>query len=362
MDATVGALVTQLNGELIGDPDHCVSELMPLAKAGSAALSFVADDTPIRQLEQSAAGTVLISMSRLADLTDNHKADSNFILVEDAMASFLTLVQADQPPRVRPEFGVSPQATVAETATIGDRTNIHPGAVIGEAVVIGENCDIHSGVVIGDHCQIGADCTIYPNTVLYAHCVLQDRVIIHANAVIGADGFGYRFIAGAFNKIEHFGSVLLENDVEIGAGSTVDRGMIGPTILREGTKIDNLVMIAHNCEIGRHNAFASQVGVAGSSSTGDYVRCGGQAGLADHVHVGEGSSVGAMAGVTRDLPAGDAYLGAPARRAELTHKILMAQTKLPEMRVKLRELTKQVAKLESQIEQLNNKEELNDAA
>jgi UDP-3-O-[3-hydroxymyristoyl] glucosamine N-acyltransferase len=362
MDATVGALAAQLNGEVIGDADLVVIELMPLGKAGPSALSFLADDTPIRLLDRSSAGAVLISESRLADISDDQKTSSTFILVEDAMASFLSLVEAEQPRRARLSVGISPKAIVPTTTSIGENSNIHAGVVLGENVVIGVDCDIHPGAVIGDGCQIGDQCSIYPNTVLYADCVLQDRVIIHANAVIGADGFGYRFNDGAFQKIEHFGYVLLENDVEIGAGATVDRGMIGPTILREGTKIDNLVMIAHNCEIGKHNAFASQVGVAGSASTGDYVRCGGQAGIADHIHVGEGSSVGAMSGVTRDLAAGQTYLGAPARPAEITHKILMAQTKLPEMRVKLRDLTKQVAQLEAKIKRLQSPEEFNDAA
>lgn len=359
MDASVGALALRLNGEVIGNADTHVSELAPLAKAGPAALSFWGDDTSIRQLDTSKAGIVLVSNKRLDELTNEHKSKAAFILVDDSLASFLTLIEAAQPTRPRPNLGVSAQAFVAETACIGESTNVRSTAVIGEDVTIGANCDIHPGVVIGDGCQIGDDCIIYPNTVLYANCVLHDRVIVHANSVIGSDGFGYRFTDGRFQKIPHFGSVILECDVEIGAGAAIDRGMIGPTILHEGTKIDNLVQIAHNCEVGRHNAFASQVGMAGSSTTGDYVRCGGQVGIADHVQIGEGASLGAMSGAHRDLAAGEAYLGAPARPAELTHKILMAQAKLPEMRIKLRELTKQLSKLTEQVE---NSGALTDAA
>lgn len=362
MDATVGALAARLCGEVIGYADHRVTGLSPLKKADATSISFLAHDAPLRLLDESNAGVILISRSRFDELNESNLARAIFILVDDAQAAFLKLFTQEKPPRPRSDIGISPRAIIAPTAKIGDGSNIHPAAVIGEGVVIGSHCDIHPGVVIGEDCRIGDNCVIYPNTVLYADCVLKDRVIIHANAVIGADGFGYRFDSGAFQKIPHYGSVLLEDDVEIGAGSTIDRGMIGPTIIHEGTKIDNLVMIAHNCEIGRHNAFASQVGIAGSSSTGDYVRCGGKVGIADHIHIGTGASLGASTGVHRDLPGGETYLGAPARPAEITHKILMAQTKLPEMRVKLRDLTKQVIKLEGLVDQLQNLEKLNDAA
>jgi UDP-3-O-[3-hydroxymyristoyl] glucosamine N-acyltransferase len=176
-------------------------------------------------------------------------------------------------------------------------------------------------------------------------------VIIHAAAVIGSDGFGYRFAQGRFQKIPHTGTVVIEDDVEIGAGTTIDRGMIGATVIGAGTKLDNQVMIAHNCRIGKHNAFASQVGLAGSTTSGDYVRCGGQAGIADHSHLGTGCSIGAKAGLFGTVPDGAEYHGYPAGPAKEQYRIVMTLQKLPEMRKQLRTLEDEVRQLRAQLAQ-----------
>src|SRR5690606_1194206 len=169
---------------------------------------------------------------------------------------------------------------------------------------------------------------------------------------IGSDGFGYRFQEGRFHKIPHTGTVIIEDDVEIGAGTTIDRGMIGATVIGAGTKLDNQVMIAHNCRIGRHNAFASQVGIAGSTTSGDYVRCGGQAGIADHSHLGTGSSVGGKAGVFGTVPDGAEYHGYPAGPSKEQYRIVMTMQKLPEMRKQLRTLEDELQKLRTQLAQI----------
>jgi len=203
---------------------------------------------------------------------------------------------------------------------------------------------------------LGDDCLIYPNVVLYAGVQIRSRVIIHANAVIGADGFGYRFREGRYQKIPHLGWVSIEDDVEIGAATTIDRGMIGATVIGEGTKLDNLVMIGHNCELGKHNAFASQVGLAGSVTTGDYVRCAGQVGIADHVHLGTAAVFGAKAGIHKDMEAGKTYLGAPATEEQDQMRILMSLRKVPELRAHFRQLEKQVADLQQQLIRLQHPE------
>jgi UDP-3-O-[3-hydroxymyristoyl] glucosamine N-acyltransferase len=193
---------------------------------------------------------------------------------------------------------------------------------------------------------------LFPGVVLYADVTLGDRVVIHASSVIGADGFGYRFRNGRHEKLTHFGTVRVGNDVEIGACTTVDRAMIGETVIGEGSKLDNLVIIAHNCELGRHNIIVSQVGFAGSVTTGDYVVCAGQAGVADHVRLGQGSTIGAKTGVTSDVPAGETYLGIPGRPANEVKAAVIATRRVPALRKSVKQLEAQVALLTSQLESL----------
>lgn len=356
MDATVGALAAQLDGEVLGDAELKIRAVDSLENSNSQTLSFVGGDTKLKTLTGCGAGAILISSGRIEELTTELRERFTFLVVEDALDAFLTILQQERPPRASRHTGISPQALVAESATIGGGTSIHPGATIGEDVSIGSGCTIHSGVVIGDGCSIGNDTTIYPRVVLYADIELGDRVILHAGCVIGADGFGFRFREGRFEKIPQLGTVRIEDDVEIGANATIDRGMIGPTVIGEGTKLDNLIMVAHNCRLGKHNVFASQVGMAGSSSTGDYVRIGGQSGLADHIHIGSGVSLAASSAVHKDIPDGETWAGYPARPVEESFRILMAQGKLPEMRIRLRDLEKQVKRLTAELERTPDSE------
>jgi UDP-3-O-[3-hydroxymyristoyl] glucosamine N-acyltransferase len=275
------------------------------------------------------------------------------VVVEDAATAFIEVLTILRPQRPRPVIGVSAQAFVSPSAQVGEETNIHAGASIGDDVIIGERCDILPGVCIGPGCRIGDDVTLYPNVVLYGDVVVGNHVQIHACSVIGADGFGYKLIDGRHVKTPHFGSVRIDDHVEIGASTTIDRAMIGQTIIGEGTKIDNQVMIAHNCELGRHNLLVSQVGFAGSATTDDYVICGGQSGVADHVHVGEGSILAGRAAAIKDVPADATYMGVPARSAAEAIKIAMAPKKIPELRKGLRKLEAQVDQLSSRLDALS---------
>jgi UDP-3-O-[3-hydroxymyristoyl] glucosamine N-acyltransferase len=204
--------------------------------------------------------------------------------------------------------------------------------------VVGARCRLHSGAVVGRHCRLGDDVTLYPNAVLYDGTVLGDRVMVHANAVLGADGFGYRLQGGRHVKVPQLGHVEVGADAEVGACTTIDRGTFQATRVGEGTKIDNLVQIGHNCQIGRHNLFVSQLGIAGSSSTGEYVVIAGQVGIVDHCHIGDRAVIGAKAGVTKDVPAGQRMLGAPATPERDQKRILMSLEKLPEIRRDLRKI------------------------
>jgi UDP-3-O-[3-hydroxymyristoyl] glucosamine N-acyltransferase len=237
-----------------------------------------------------------------------------------------------------PPHGIDPRAVIHPTAQIGPDPSIFPLAAVGEATVIGARCRIHSSAVIGRHCRLGDDVLIYPNAVLYDGTVVGSRVIIHANAVLGADGFGYRFQDGRHVKVPQLGTVEIGDDVEIGACTTVDRGTFQATRVGEGTKIDNLVQVGHNCRIGKHNLLVSQMGIAGSSSTGDYVVIAGQAGIADHIRIGDRVQIGAKAGITRDVPADQRMLGTPATPEREQKRIVISLQKLPELRRELRRL------------------------
>jgi UDP-3-O-[3-hydroxymyristoyl] glucosamine N-acyltransferase len=184
---------------------------------------------------------------------------------------------------------------------------------------------------------------LHPNVVLYDGVILGHRVTVHSSSVIGADGFGYQLVEGRHQRIPHFGTVRIEDDVEIGACTTIDRAMVGETLIGAGTKLDNLVMIAHNCEIGRHNLFVSQVGLAGSVTTGEYVVCAGKVGILGHVHLGDAAVFGGGAGVHKDMPGGQSYLGIPAEPKVDAIRIMMIQRKLPELRQRIIQLEEQMA-------------------
>lgn len=329
-----------LDAELLGDASQTIDDVEVVERATASHLSFVGDAKNLPRLKHSKSRLVVAPISVKQDLAAY--PERTFLLVPEAETAFLSIAGILRPTRVRSRVGISPQAIVDPSAQIGGNTNIHPLAVIGKDVVIGHSCEIHAGVVVGDGCRLGDNVTLYPNTVLYNDIIIEDHVIIHAASVIGADGFGYRFVNGGHERLPHYGTVRICSDVEIGAGTTIDRAKIGETVIGSGTRIDNHVMIAHNCQIGRHNLIVGQVGFAGSSSTGDYVVCAGQVGIADHVHLGTGAIVGAKAGVHRDLPGGQTYLGAPAGPVAETTKQLMALRRLPEIRDTVRKMEKEL--------------------
>jgi UDP-3-O-[3-hydroxymyristoyl] glucosamine N-acyltransferase len=234
---------------------------------------------------------------------------------------------------------------VSPTAKIAADVDVHPGVTIGDDVEIAAGTTIHAGVHIAAGCVIGENVTLFPNVVLYEDTRIGDRAIVHASVVIGAYGFGYRQVDGRHQLSAQLGHVEIGKDVEIGAGATIDRGTYGPTVIGEGTKIDNLVMVAHNCRLGRHNLICSQVGIAGSTTTGDYVVMAGQVGVRDHVHIGSGAVIGSKAGVTNDVAEGVEMLGAPAAPIRQAKLQMAAVAKLPEMRRQFRALQRRFEEL-----------------
>jgi UDP-3-O-[3-hydroxymyristoyl] glucosamine N-acyltransferase len=315
----------------------------------------------LKKLAKCAAGAVVISSELYAD-NSTAPAVNAYLTVPDAKAAFVQVLSRLYPTAERRLVGISAQAAVSPTATFGAEVNVHVGACIGEYVSIGNRCEIFPGVVIGAGCRLGCDVTLHPGVVLYPGATIGDRVTIHANSVIGADGFGYHLSNGRHVKIPHVGTVRIEDDVEIGACTTIDRAMLGETVIGAGTKLDNLVMIAHNCQLGRHNILVAQVAFAGSVTTGDYVVCAGQVGIADHVHLGDRCVIGSKSGANKDVPPGETYLGLPGQPAVEAIKAAMALKKLPELRKQFRALEQQVEQLTARLDELTGSAEWKSAA
>jgi UDP-3-O-[3-hydroxymyristoyl] glucosamine N-acyltransferase len=340
MATRLSELATLVVGNVVGDPTLEIRAAAPLMDAGPGDITFIDKLDKAARLAQTQASAVVVPQNfPAAALT------MPAILTTDVHRAFVAITTHFRPPRVERRVGVSPAAYVSSSATLLGPVEVHPGAMIGEDVEIGAGSVIHSGARVMAGCKLGQRVTIYPNAVLYEDTLVGDRSVIHANAVLGAHGFGYKLINGQHQLTAQLGHVQVGCDVEIGAGSTIDRGAYGPTVIGDGTKIDNLVMVAHNCHVGKHNILCSQVGIAGSTMTGDYVTLAGQVGIRDHVKIGDNAVVGAKAGVSNDVPAGAHMLGSPAM-PEREQKIqFAAMARLPEMRKQLKALEHKVARL-----------------
>jgi UDP-3-O-[3-hydroxymyristoyl] glucosamine N-acyltransferase len=341
MPVRLAALAQLVGGGLVGDGSLSIMGAATLDGAQPDQIAFLDSAERAARLGRSRAGAVVVPQGFVPP-------GISAIQVADVHKAFATLVQFFRPPREIQRRRVSIQSIVGWTARLGDDVHIEPGAYVADDVIIGDSVTIHSGVRISPGCRIADGVTIFPNAVLYEGTIVGARCIIHAGAVIGAYGFGYKLV-GARHQLSHqLGYVELEADVEVGANTTIDRGTYTATVIGEGTKIDNLVMIAHNCRIGRHNMICSQVGIAGSTTTGDYVVMAGQVGVRDHVHIGSGAVLGAMAGVAHDVPENAHMLGAPAQPERVQKLMFATMAKLPEMRKQLKELQRQMSSLMGQ--------------
>ncbi len=347
MTLTLKILADQLGGTLFDAAGAATADAQPqqiigaatLETAGPQDITLVDSADKIHLLAKSRAGAAIVPPG-------SGPLDRPTIEVADVHRAFALAIVGFRPPRPAERVGVSPLAVVHHTARIAADVDIHPLATIGADVEIGVGAIIHSGARIMAGCRIGAGTIIFPNAVLYEDTRVGKRCLIHAGASVGAYGFGYKIVDGAYAISAQLGWVEIGNDGEIGANTTIDRGTYGPTVIGNGTKIDNLVMIAHNCRLGEHNMICSQVGVAGSTTTGDWVVMAGQCGVRDHVHIGDGAILGARSGVSNDVPARTTVLGEPA--IELRERKLQLATisKLPEMRKALKQLAARVEALD----------------
>jgi len=341
MSISLGDLAQTVGGSLLGGgPERCVTGAATLETATSADVTLVDSADKLHLLQRSRAAAAIVPAG-------TGPLDRPTIEVTDVHAAFATTIRTLRPPRSEPRLGRSPHAVVDPSARLAADVDVHPFATVGPDVEIGAGATIHSGVRLMAGCRIGPGSVIFPNAVLYENTVIGSRCIVHAGAVLGAYGFGYKPHAAGYALSAQLGWVELADDVEIGANTTIDRGTYGPTLIGDGTKIDNLVMIAHNCRVGRHAMICSQVGVAGSTTTGDWVVMAGQVGVRDHVHIGDKAVLGARSGVSSDIEPGKTVLGEPAIDLRDRKLQLATISKLPEMRRELKQLTARVAGLEA---------------
>jgi UDP-3-O-[3-hydroxymyristoyl] glucosamine N-acyltransferase len=331
LSLTVNELAALVQGIVHGDGNVIIKAAKPLTEAESGDITFVIGQKYASKLQGSRASAAVVPENTPQNAIP-------LIHVKDPLDAFIVIVRHLRGEVSSKPHGVDLRAFVHPTATVGADPSIFPFASVGEGTTIGARCCLHAGAVVGRNCKLGDDVTLFPSAVVYDNCILGNRVMIHANAVIGADGFGFRLHQGKHVKVPQVGRVEIGDDVEIGACTTIDRATFEATRIGEGTKIDNLVQVAHNCQIGKHNLLISQMGIAGSSSTGDYVVIAGQVGITDHVHIGQGAVIGARAGVTKDIPPGQRALGAPATPERDQKRIMMSLEKLPEMRRDMRRI------------------------
>ncbi len=317
-------LARQLGAELVGDGDLLVTGVAGLEHAGPGDITFLAARERIEQLAGCPAAAVIVGPGL--------EADRPALRVADPYAAFSLLLSRLEmdPDRVFPP-GIHPTAVVDPTADVARAVAIGPYCVIGAGAVVGEGTRLGAHVVLGPEVTVGRDGFLHAGVCIREKCRVGDRVILHSHCVVGSDGFGYRPGPAGLVKIPQVGIVVLEDDVELGAGTCVDRATVGQTVIGRGTKLDNLVQVGHNVVIGAHCAISAQTGISGSCKLGSGVTMGGQVGLADHLTIGDGVKVGAKSGLHRDTPAGSEVFGYPALDAREAFRVASALRKLPDL-------------------------------
>ncbi|MCW5934591.1 MAG: UDP-3-O-(3-hydroxymyristoyl)glucosamine N-acyltransferase [Fimbriimonadia bacterium] len=330
-------IAEHIRAVLRGDPDHLIHSAGGLEDVTDQGLTYAEDERKLRQALQSPAAAIIVHPNH-APPNGNLKA---FLLHPNPRLAFAQALSLFNP-MPKPALGVHPTAVIGAGVSLGDEVSIQPYAVIGDGAKIGHRVNIYPYVYVGDGAVVGDDCTLYPHAVVMPFVALGDRVALHPGAVVGGDGYAYVQHEGIHHKIPQIGTVVVEEDVEIGSNATIDRAMTAETRIGKGTKIDNLAQIAHNVKVGSHCLIVSQVGIAGSSVLEDYVVLAGQVGVKDHVRIGQGAVVGAQGGVTKNLAPNTVYWGTPAiSHRELLH-ILSHFHRLPQLAERIQALEKKL--------------------
>lgn len=338
---TLKELAEYLGGTVQGDENLAVNGLAPLENAGPDKITFLANPKYAAKVADTGAGAVLMAPG-------GERYGRNVIEVANPYLGFAKLLTLfyTQP---HPPLGVLPGANVGSQVTLGENVSIYPGACIGSSVTIGSGTVVHSGAVVYDGAVIGDDCVIHANVVIRDRCRIGKRCIIQPGAVIGSDGFGYAPDGRSYYRIPQIGIVVLEDDVEVGANCCIDRAALEVTLIKRGTKLDNLVQIAHNCQIGEDCMIVSQVGISGSTKIGNHVTLAGQVGVAGHLTIGDNVMVGAQSGVPGTLAANAGYSGTPAMPHKDWLRAMAVVPRLPELKKTVNALEKRIAELESKL-------------
>lgn len=338
---TLNELAGYLGGNVLGDGNLAVNGLAPLENAGPDKITFLANPRYASKVAETGAGAVLMAPG-------GERYGRNVIEVANPYLGFAKLLTLfyTQP---HPPLGVLAGTNIGTGVTLAEGVSVYPGACIGNNVTIGNRTVIHSGAVLYEGTIVGDDCVIHANVVVRDRCRIGNRCIIQPGAVIGSDGFGYAPDGGSYYRIPQIGIVVLEDDVEIGANTCIDRAALEVTLIRRGTKLDNLVQIAHNCQIGEDCMIVSQVGISGSAKIGNHVTLAGQVGVAGHLSIGDNVMVGAQSGVPSSLEANAGYSGSPTMPHKEWLRAMAVVPRLPELKKSVNALEKRIAELESKL-------------
>jgi len=344
MEFTARQIAQVINGEIIGNENVTVNSFSKIEEGKPGSISFLANPKYTHYIYNTEASIVLIDKNAILE----KPVETTLIKVDNAyecIAKLLQMYEATKPKKT----GIDPLAFVSTNAKIGKNCYIGAFAYVGDNVSIGDNTQIYPHATICENTTIGKNCTFYPNVTVYHGSVIGDGVILHAGSVIGSDGFGFAPSVKGYDKIPQIGVVTIENDVEIGANTCIDRSTMGSTYIRKGVKLDNLVQIAHNTDIGEHTVMSAQVGVAGSTKVGKWCMFGGQVGLAGHIVIGNKVFLGAQSGVPGNIKDGQQLIGTPPMKQRPYFKSQAVFRRLPELYKQINDLQKQVEELQKQI-------------
>ena len=347
MEFSAQQIAAFLKGTVVGNPDVKVSNFSKIEEGKPGTLTFLANPKYEHYIYGTKASIVLVNN----DFTPSEPVEATLVKVENAYASLALLLDVAEQTKQRKE-GIASSAYISASASVGEGCYVGAFAYIGDGTKVGQNCRIYPHAYIGDHVTIGDNTTVYPHATIYTGCVVGSNCILHAGSVVGADGFGFAPEGEEYKKIPQIGNVVIEDNVEIGANTTIDRAVMDSTILRRGVKLDNLVQIAHNVEVGENTVMAAQVGIAGSTKIGKHCMFGGQVGLAGHIKIADHVNFGAQSGVISDIKEPTTVLGAPAIQARNFMRSSAIFNRLPDMYRNMGNLQRELEKLQRELEDL----------
>lgn len=331
-------IAERVGGQIVGDGSTEITGVAGIKEAKGGDITFFANPRYETHLQSTSASAIIMAKNGAVDVRGK-----NLLVNPNPYVAFLRVIELFAPRDYEGIHGIHPTAVIGRNVSLGSSITLGPHVVVEDDAVIGDGTRVLAGSFVGFRAKIGRDCLLYPNASVREDSEIGDRVILHCGAVIGSDGFGFTKNGPSHIKIPQIGRVVIENDVEVGANTTIDRATVGVTLIKKGTKIDNLVQIAHNAVIGENTIIVAQVGVSGSTEVGDNVTLAGQAGIVGHIKIGNNVRVGAQAGVTKSIPEGTEVSGYPAREHSLSRRIYAGITKIPE-------LIRKVASLEKRLE------------